>query len=69
MAATPVLLRTVVPMMDLAENLSVKNIIAQSPQEFRIVQYPATSFSQSNATWSVIPPSPSTIISRYVRVT
>jgi hypothetical protein len=67
MAATPVLLRTIVPTMDLAENLSVKNIIAQSPQEFRVVQYPATSFSQSNANWNIIPPSPQTIISRYVR--
>jgi hypothetical protein len=69
MTTAPLMLRTIVPTMDLGDNLSPKNIIAQSPQEFRIVQYPATSFSQSNANWNIIPPSPQSIISRYVRVT
>jgi hypothetical protein len=68
MASAPILLRTVVPTMDLADNVSPKCIVTESPQEFRVVQIPATSFSQSNANWNIIPPSPSTIISRYVRV-
>jgi hypothetical protein len=68
MAATPVALRTILPTLDLEDNVTPKNIIAESPQEFRIVPYPATSFSQSNAVWNIIPPSPITIISRYVRV-
>jgi hypothetical protein len=68
MAATPVMLRTILPTLDLEDNITPKNIVAESPQEFRIVPYPATSFSQSNAVWNIIPPAPTTIISRYVRV-
>jgi hypothetical protein len=47
MAGTPILFRTTVPTIDLVENLSPKYIVTESPQEFRVVQYPATSFSQS----------------------
>jgi hypothetical protein len=68
MAATPAMLRTILPTLDLEDNITPKNIVAESPQEFRIVPYPATSFSQSNAVWNIIPPAPTTIISRYVRV-
>jgi hypothetical protein len=68
MAATPAMLRTILPTLDLEDNITPKNIVAESPQEFRIVPYPATSFSQSNAVWNIIPPAPMTIISRYVRV-
>jgi hypothetical protein len=68
MAATPAMLRTILPTLDLEDNVTPKNIVAESPQEFRIVPYPATSFSQSNAVWNIIPPAPTTIISRYVRV-
>jgi hypothetical protein len=56
------------PTLDLEDNVTPKNIVADSPQEFRIVLYPATSFSQSNAVWNIIPPAPTTIISRYARV-
>jgi hypothetical protein len=68
MAATPVALRTILPTLDLEDNVTPKNIVAESSQEFRIVPYPATSFSQSNVVWNIIPPAPTTIISRYVRV-
>jgi hypothetical protein len=68
MAAIPVALRTILPTLDLEDNITPKNIVAESPQQFRVVQYPATSFSQSNAIWNIIPPAPTTIISRYVRV-
>jgi hypothetical protein len=68
MAAAPVMLRTILPTLDLEDNVTPKNIVSESPQEFRIVPYPATSFSQSNAVWNIIPPAPTTIISRYVRV-
>jgi hypothetical protein len=67
-AATPAMLRIILPTLDLEDNVTPKNIVAESPQEFRIVPYPATSFSQSNAVWNIIPPAPTTIISRYVRV-
>jgi hypothetical protein len=69
MAATPILFRSTVPTIDLVENLSPKYIVTESPQEFRVVQYPATSFSQSYINWNIIPPSPETIFSRYIRVT
>jgi hypothetical protein len=68
MAAAPAMLRTILPTLDLEDNVTPKNIVAESLQEFRIVPYPATSFSQSNAVWSIIPPAPTTIISLYVRV-
>lgn len=68
MAATPVIMRTVVPTVDLSDNITPKNIVVQSPQEHRYVTYPATSFSQSNAVFNIIPLSPSIIISRYIRV-
>jgi hypothetical protein len=58
-----------VPTIDLVENLSPKYIVTESPQEFRVVQYPATSFSQSYINWNIIPPSPDMIFSRYIRVT
>jgi hypothetical protein len=69
MAATPILFRTTVLTIDLVENLSPKYIVTESPQEFRVVQYPATSFSQSYINWNIIPPSPDTVFSRYIRVT
>jgi hypothetical protein len=69
MTATPVLFRSTVPTIDLVENLSPKYIVTETPQEFRVVQYPATSFSQSYVNWNIIPPSPDTIFSRYIRVT
>lgn len=47
----------------------MKNIVVQSPQQFRVVQYPATSFSQNNANWHIISLSPDIIIARYIRVT
>jgi hypothetical protein len=68
MAATPAMLRTILPTLDLEDYITPKNIVSESPQEFRIVPYPATSFSQSNVVWNIIPPAPDTIISRYVRV-
>ncbi|MCS7318275.1 MAG: hypothetical protein NZZ41_08235, partial [Candidatus Dojkabacteria bacterium] len=68
MTATPILFRSIVPTIDLSENLSPQYIVTQSPQEYRFVQYPATSFSQSYINWNIIPPSPETIISRYIRV-
>jgi hypothetical protein len=68
MTATPVLLRSTVLIIDLVENLTPKYVVTESPQEFRVVQYPATSFSQSYVNWNIIPPSPDTIFSRYVRV-
>jgi hypothetical protein len=69
MTATPILFRSTVPTIDLAENLSPKYIVTESSQEFRVVQYPATSFSQSYVNWNIIPPSPDTVFSRYIRVT
>jgi hypothetical protein len=69
MAATPILFRSTVATIDLVENLSPKYIVAESPQEFSVVQYPATSYSQSYVNWNIIPPSPDTIFSMYVRVT
>jgi hypothetical protein len=68
-AATPILFTSVVPTIDLAENLSPKYITLQFLREYRVVQYPATSFSQSYINWNIIPPSLDRIISRYVRVT
>jgi hypothetical protein len=53
MEAAPVMLRTILPTLDLEDNITLKNIISESPQEFRIVPYPATSFSQSNAVWTL----------------
>jgi hypothetical protein len=69
MAAAPAMLRTILPTLDFEDNITLKNIVAESPQEFRIVPYPATSFSQSNPVWNIIPLAPTTIIiSRYVRI-
>jgi hypothetical protein len=62
------MLRTILPTLDLEDKVTPKNIVAEFPQEFRIVPYPAIWFSQSNAVWNIIPPAPTTIISRYVRV-
>jgi hypothetical protein len=54
MAATPVLLRVIPPQIDLSENIQPKALIAQSPQQVRCIQYPSTSFSQSNAVFNTI---------------
>jgi hypothetical protein len=69
MAATPQLLRTVPPTIDLSENINPKAIITFSPQQFRAVTYPATTWSQANAVWNILLPSPETILSRYIRMT
>jgi hypothetical protein len=55
--------------MNLSDNMAIKNIVVQSPQHFPVVQYPSTSFSQANATFNIIPPSPDIIIERHVRIT
>jgi hypothetical protein len=69
MASTPQLLRTIPPTIDLSENINPKAIITFSPQQFRTVTYPATTWSQANAVWNILPPSPETILSRYIRMT
>jgi ABC-type anion transport system duplicated permease subunit len=69
MAATPVLLRVVPPQIDLSENSQPKALIAQSPQQVRCVQYPSTSFSQSNAVFNIIPVSSDIILARYILLT
>ena len=68
MAAGPVYYKTTFPPTDLGENVQIKLLVAQSPQEIRYITYPATSFSQANANFAIIPPSPQTIISRRVRI-
>jgi hypothetical protein len=67
MAAT--FFRTIDPVIDLTENVVPKQIVTESPQEFRIITYPSTAFSQSYINWNIIPPNPSVIIARYFRVT
>jgi hypothetical protein len=69
MAATPVLLRVIPPQIDLSKNTLPKALIAQSPQQVRCVQYPSTSFSQSNAVFNVILVSPDIILARYILMT
>jgi hypothetical protein len=61
-------LKSTVPIMDLSDNINTKYIVTEGPQEFRIVPYPATSYSQRNMNWAIIPPSPTSIISRFIRV-
>jgi hypothetical protein len=68
MAAIPVLLR-VIPQIDLSENIQPKALIVQSPQQVRCVQYPSTSFSQSNTVFNIIPGSPDIILARYILMT
>jgi hypothetical protein len=36
-AATPAMLRIILPTLDLEDNVTPKNIVAESPQEFRIL--------------------------------
>jgi hypothetical protein len=67
MAAT--FLRTIDPVIDLTENVAPKQIVTESPQEFRIITYPSTAFSQSYINFNVITPSPSIIVARYFRIT
>jgi hypothetical protein len=69
MAATPVLLRVIPPQIDLSENIQPKALIAHSPQQVRCVQYPSTSFSQSNAVFNIIPVSPEIVLARYILMT
>jgi hypothetical protein len=69
MAVTPVLLRVIPPQIDLSENIQPKALIAQSPQQVRCVQYPSTSFSQSNAVFNIIPVSHEIVLSRYILLT
>jgi hypothetical protein len=35
------------PVIDLSENVVSRQIVTESPQEFRIITYPSTAFSQS----------------------
>jgi hypothetical protein len=60
--------RTIDPVIDLTENVVPKQIVTESPQEFRIITYPSTAFSQSYINWNIIPPNPQVIIARYFRV-
>jgi hypothetical protein len=69
MAATPVLFKVIPPQIDLSDNIQPKALIAQSPQQVRCVQYPSTSYSQSNAVFNDIPVSPDTILARYILLT
>ena len=68
MSSAPIFYKTTFPPIDLEENIQTKLLVAQSPQEIRYITYPATSFSQSNCTFAIIPPSPQSIISRLVRL-
>jgi len=52
----------------LEENIQTKLLVAQSPTEIRYITYPATSFSQANAVFNIIPPTPQSIICRLVRI-
>ncbi|MCS7318093.1 MAG: hypothetical protein NZZ41_07320, partial [Candidatus Dojkabacteria bacterium] len=60
--------RTIDPVIDLTENIVPRQIVSESPQEFRIITYPSTAFSQSYINWNIIPPNPQVIIARYFRV-
>jgi len=68
MTSAPTFYKTTFPPIDLEENIQTKLLVAQSPTEIRYVTYPATSFSQSNCVFNIIPPSPQVIISRLVRL-
>jgi len=68
MSSAPIFYKTTFPPIDLEESVQTKLLVAQSPQEIRYITYPATSFSQSNCTFAIIPPSPSSIISRLARI-
>jgi hypothetical protein len=65
---TSTFVRTIDPVIDLSENVVSRQIVTESPQEFRIITYPSTAFSQSYINWNVIPPNPQVIIARYMRV-
>jgi hypothetical protein len=60
--------RTIDPVIDLTENIVPRQIVSESAQEFRIITYPSTAFSQGYINWNVIPPNPQVIIARYFRV-
>jgi hypothetical protein len=66
--ATATFVRTIDPVIDLGENIAPRQIVSESPQEFRIITYPSTAFSQSYINWNIIPPNPQVIIARYFRV-
>lgn len=55
-------LTAIVPTIDY--NLQHREISLISPQEFTTRTYPSTSYSQNNATFSIIPPNTSTFIDR-----
>jgi hypothetical protein len=65
---TATFFRTIDPVIDLTENVAPKQIVTESPQEFRIITYPSTAFSQSYINWNIIPPNPQVVIARYFRV-
>jgi hypothetical protein len=66
--AAPTFVRTTDPQIDLTDNIAPRQIVAESPQEFRIITYPSTAFSQSYINWNIIPTNPQVIIARYFRV-
>jgi hypothetical protein len=66
--AAPTFVRTIDPPIDLTDNIAPRQIVAESPQEFRIITYPSTAFSQSYINWNIIPPNPQVVIARYFRV-
>jgi hypothetical protein len=65
---TATFVRTIDSVIDLSENVVSRQIVTESPQEFRIITYPSTAFSQSYINWNIIPPNPQVIIARYMRV-
>jgi len=67
-AGPPIFYKTAFPPIDLEENIQTKLLVAQSPTEIRYITYPATSFSQANAVFNIIPPTPQSIICRLVRI-
>jgi hypothetical protein len=66
--AAPTFVRTIDPTIELTDNIAPRQIVAESPQEFRIITYPSTAFSQSYINWNIIPPNPQVVIARYFRV-
>jgi hypothetical protein len=57
---------TVVPLIDV--NLQHRDVNIAGPQEFTIRQYPSTSYSQNNATFSLPPPSNQVFMDRCMMV-
>jgi hypothetical protein len=68
MTTTPVFYKTTFPPIDLEENIQTKLLVAQPPTEIRYITYLATSFSQANAVFNIIPPSNQIIVSRLIRI-